>query len=129
MENLELLEVVEEIVDALDNEVPYGIIIQWVNESPLSDKEADNLVALLEDKGCLIMASKIADEIHSPTLSDDLQRQRDWWENDVCNGLPKPRKEWDKKWLKLYTTLYSDNPEGGELIWARTDCRSWHNDI
>jgi len=107
--------------------VPNEVIIQWLNESPLSNEEMDELVGMLEKlEEFRIIAGLIADEIESPTLENDIARNQPWYNNDKCNTADhqKPRKEWDKKWLQRFKRLYPES-----LIWAKPTTWQWHNDL
>ena len=82
------------------SEVAYGLLIevQLLKELGLenkevwehlqgvmcTDKELDQLVALLEDRGLESLSEDISCDIHTPTLQGDIARSAKGQENDHC---------------------------------------------
>tara|TARA_R100000458_G_scaffold18674_1_gene16296 strand:+ start:1819 stop:2217 length:399 start_codon:yes stop_codon:yes gene_type:complete len=128
-----IVEVLEELESALENSVPHNELIDWINEfSLLSSAELDTLVGLLEEKGYDSFALLLSEEIDTPTLENDLERQRPWHQNDRCNKAPADEIKYlrEKMALQLFKTLRPDDRhEGEQTFHANIECRRFHNDL
>ena len=130
MENSEEMQyLLEEIADALNNNIPHDELITFINdECYLTDANLDTLVGILESKGHNEFASLLSDEIHTPTLENELACQRPWHENDRCNRMPSDEilHLREKLPLQMYKLLH---PSGMEIIYSKPEMRRFHNDL
>jgi hypothetical protein len=130
MENSKEIQfLLEEIHDALNNNISHDKLINFINEECyLNGGDLDLLVGMLEDKGHQEFAALLSDEIHTPTLENELERQRPWHENTRCTRMPSDEISYlkEKLTLQLYKTLH---PDGQEVIYSKPECRRYHNDL
>ena len=129
METLELDVVVVEIRDALDNEVPFDHLMQWINEDLFfNDVQLDTLVGMLEDANLQGFATYLADKIASPTLETDIENSLPWFKNDKRNRgaydeVFEPR---DKKTLVMFKEL---RPKGSDQLSLPRTKKEWRSDL
>ena len=135
MENSRLELVLDEIIDALENEVevvPHDAIIQYINEeaTDLTNTDLDTLVGLLEDKGYGDFASSLADEIANPTLETEIENNQPWFKNDKRNraAIDEPKQERERSWVQRYMHICSKH---SNVVYTpqRLDSPIWRNDL
>jgi hypothetical protein len=127
MENLEPTEVLREILDALENDVPKEVIWHWIETLPTSNKELDLIVASLEEASQPEMATYIASKIETLTLHDDLiRRESHWSDNNYASQATwqEPKPTVSRKWIQLYEKVYPES-----VAWTPTTTRRIRNEL